>query len=306
MQSRIDWDDLRFLLAAHQAGSFARAARRLGVDPATVGRRLRALREAVGAPLLEGPPGRVTLTGAGLRALEAARRMDEAALALEPRAGEAEVTGTLRIAATEALAARVLAPRLGELTAAHPGLRVELVTGNEPVSLSRREADLAVRLFRPAEPGLVIRRAGTLAFAPYVARAAAGRRGAPGGLEGRPLVGYIPELARSSAPLAWVDEVPGGAVVLRASGAFALLAAVEAGLGAGVLPCFLGDGSPGLARLGAEVRTRELWLVVHGELRRSPRNQAGLAFLARVLAEAGPRLRGEASPPRVARRRRVV
>jgi DNA-binding transcriptional LysR family regulator len=297
MQATLPWDDLRVLLAVHQAGSFARAATSLGVDPATVGRRMRALREALGAPVLEGPPRRVQLTAVGARALEAARRMEEAAQALDRArvAAVEEVSGTLRLSVTEAIATGLVVPRLGELQGRFPSLRVELVGGNEAVNLSRREADLALRLFRPEEPALTARRAGTLAFAPYVSAAYVRARGAPtpGDLGSHLLLGYEARLARGSPPLAWLDEL-GGAVRLRTGSALAMHAAVRAGLGIGVLPCFLGDADPTLSRVRIPPRTRELWLVVHSDVRRSRLVRAGLEFLEGILAEAAPALRGEA------------
>lgn len=301
MQGSLDWDDLRFLLAAARGGSFAAAARRLRVDQATVGRRLRGLQEAVGAPLWERTPGRLSLTGTGQRVVRAAEQMDEAALQLERtvEAGLPAVEGTLRICATDAVAARILAPRLPDLLARHPALEVELLASNEVASLARREADLAVRLFRPTEPALAARRAGALAFGLYASAAYLRRRGRPRGarLEGHDLLGYERTLAGRSEVLAWPEGL-GGRTVLRATSSTTLLSAAEAGMGVALLPCFLADPA-GLMRVVAELRSREVWLTVHGQLRAAPRARAGMAFLAEVLREAGPLLRGEAGGPAV-------
>jgi DNA-binding transcriptional LysR family regulator len=290
-----EWGDLRFLLAVERAGSFAAAARRLRVDQATVGRRLRALQEAAGTPLLERTARSLTLTEAGRRALSAAEAMDEAALRLERSLDTArpEVAGTLRITATDALASRLLAPRIPALLADHPALCVELHSGNERLSLSRREADLALRLARPVEPTVAARRAGSLGFALYASRGYLRTRGAPGAatLRAHALLGYERALGPSAAT-GWVDEVAGGRVVLRASTAAALLAAAAAGLGVAALPCFVADAEPELVRVLPEVRVRELWIAVHADLRRSPRARVGLEFLAAVLASEAESLRG--------------
>jgi DNA-binding transcriptional LysR family regulator len=289
------WDDLRFLLAAARGGSFAAAARRLGVDQATVGRRLRALQEAAGAPLWERSPGRgpLSLTAAGREALRAAEAMDEAALALAVEAGVPAVEGTLRINATEALAAHVIAPRLPRLLARHPALAVELSTSNEVANLARREGDLSVRLARPAEPGLAARKAGVLAFGLYAAAAYLRRRGPPEDerLRGHALLGYDRAVAARSEAAAWLDELE-GRVVLRASSSAALLAAAEAGLGVALLPCFLADPVKGLARVLPALRTREIWLTVHGALRGSARARAGMEFLGEAMRETARELRG--------------
>jgi DNA-binding transcriptional LysR family regulator len=299
MQS-IDWGDLRFLLAAKQTGSFAAAARRLRVDPATVGRRLRALERALGTPLVERTPGSFGFTSAGRRALQAAEAMDEAALALERTAdaGRSEVSGLLRITATEALASRIVAPRIPELSARYPGLTVELHVGNERLNLSRREADVAVRVSRPVEPAVAARRVAMLGYALYASRDYVRRRGAPGErtLHEHDLLGYDRPLASASSALAWIDQRGGGRVVLRSNATLSLLAAVSAGLGVGALPCFLADAEPSLLRVLPEVRQREIWLAVHADLRRSIRARVGIEFLAAVFSSEGARLSGARAP----------
>jgi DNA-binding transcriptional LysR family regulator len=98
-----------------------------------------------------------------------------------------------------------------------------------------------------------------------------------------------------------------GRIVFRCNSAWTMLAAVRAGAGLGVLPCYLADPDRSLVRAVPAMETREIWLAVHGEVRRSPRARVGLDFLARVLADAGPLLRGEATetpeaPPQARRR----
>jgi DNA-binding transcriptional LysR family regulator len=304
----LEWSDLRYLLAVERAGSFAAAARRLRVDQATVGRRLRALQDAAGTPLLERTSRSLALTPAGRRALAAAEAMDDAALRLERtlEVERPEVAGVLRITATDAIATRLLAPRLPELLAEHPALAVELHVGNERLSLSRREADLAVRLARPTEPTIAARRAGSLGVALYASRAYVRGRGlpTPATLRDHPLLAYDRGLGTAATALGWIEDVPGGRVVFRGSTSAALLAAAAAGLGIAALPCFLADEDPALVRVLPEVRARELWIAVHADLRRSPRARVGLDFLSSVLASSAVRLRGVPSPrlQRAARR----
>jgi len=295
MQGGLDWDDLRFLLAAARGGSFAEAARRLRVDQATVGRRLRALQDAVGVPLWERTPGRLSLTAAGRRVLHAAEQMDEAALHLERTtdAGRPEVEGLLRISTTDAVSSRLLAPRLPELLRQHPALQVELHASNQVANLSRREADLAVRLFRPGEPALAARQAGTLAYGLYASDDYLRSRPRPrdARLEGDDLIGFERALGAGSKTLGWVEDLT-GRIVLRASSASTILSATLTGLGVGLLPCFLADPEPRLARVVPELRTCEIWLTLHGDFRTSPRARVGIAFLAQVFREAAPLLRG--------------
>jgi DNA-binding transcriptional LysR family regulator len=113
-----------------------------------------------------------------------------------------------------------------------------------------------------------------------------------------PLLGYERTLAAGSEALGWVDEIPGARVVLRANGASTVLGATAAGMGVGLLPCFLGDREPGLSRALPPVRRREIWLAVHGDLRRSARTRAGLEFLARVLSDEARWLSGDGAERR--------
>ncbi len=309
MQGPLDWNDLRFLLAAARGGSFASAARRLRVDQATVGRRLRALQAAVGVPLWERTPGHLSLTTAGQRALRAAEQMDEAALHLERTSDATQpvVEGVLRIATTDAVATHLIAPRLRELLGRHPALQVELVASNQVANLARREADLAVRLFRPREPALVARRVGTLSFGLYASDDYLRSHGRPrdARLPGHDLLGFERTVARGPGPASWLEELA-GRVALRASSATAVLAATRESLGVGLLPCFIADPVPGLSRVVPALRSSEIWLTVHGDLRTSARTRAGMTFLTELFREAGPALKGdgERPPERAGRARR--
>jgi DNA-binding transcriptional LysR family regulator len=295
MQAPLDWDDLRFLLAAAHGGSFASAARRLHVDQATVGRRLRALQSAVGVPLWERTPGHLSLTVAGKRVLRAAEQMDEAALRLERSvdASQPAVEGVLRIATTEAVASHLLAPRMQDLLRRHPALQVELMASNQVANLARREADLAIRLFRPGEPTLVTRRVGILAFGLYASDDYLRSRGRPrdARLEGYDLLGFERTVSEGLGPVRWLEGLA-GRIVLRASSATAILSAAQSALGVGLLPCFIADRVPGLRRVVPELRSCEIWLTVHGELRASSRTRAGMHFLTDLFRRAGPLLQG--------------
>jgi len=160
-----------------------------------------------------------------------------------------------------------------------------------------------LRLSRPVEPAVAARRAGTLGFALYASRDYLRRHGAPTAatLRDHALLGYDRPLAAEPGPLAWIDELRGGRVVLRCNTAFTLLAATAAGLGVGALPCFLADAEPELVRVLPEVREREIWIAVHGDLRRSARARVGLEFLAAVLSSERARLSGARAPSRQTR-----
>lgn len=283
----MNWDDLRYLVAVQEHGSFSAAARALRVDQVTVGRRIAELQRSVGVPLVERTPAGTTLTAVGVRVAATARHMGDLADGIRRAAASAidEVAGTVTITAPPTIVAHVLAPRVAELRRAHPHLQVVLSGSARTADLARMEADVAVRLQRPAGAALSARKVGALAYAVYAARKA----NAP-----FELLTYDETLA-ATPEMAWVREVlPDVPVALRTSSIDALLAAARAGAGMAVLPCFLAETDRALVRVADLPRppARELWLVTHEEVRRSRRVRVGIDFVDRVLRDAREALRG--------------
>lgn len=277
-----DWDRLRVVLALRRGGTLSAAGRALGVDHTTVARRLEGLERDLGAPLFERGPEGFAATPLGEEVLTAAERMEDAATGLLRRLDGAAggLTGSVRLTTTPFLAASLFAPALGGLLRAHPGLRVELLGVNRGLDLSRREADLTVRMSRPEVPGLVARRLGGIAFACYAAA------DDPRPFEAQPFLAY--EDASSGAPLQrYLSGLAAPErIALRSNTLQALLAATHAGLGCAVLPCFAGEGDPALRRVPAPraMPPVALWLLYHEDLRRSPRVRAAVAFVDGVIA----------------------
>jgi DNA-binding transcriptional LysR family regulator len=169
----MEWSDLKVFLAIARAGTLGAAARALGQTQPTMGRRLRALEQAVGQALIQRTSDGFVLTAEGAAVLAHAERVEEEAIAFERRlAGQAgTLEGMLRISASDWFGARVLAPILADFIRVHPGIVVELVTDARLFSLARREADLVVRIRPFDEPEVVQRR---LTHVPYALYAAAG------------------------------------------------------------------------------------------------------------------------------------
>jgi len=301
----LEWGHLRFFLALAQTGSLSRAARSLGVDRNTVARRVAALEEELGLALYERGPQGWTRTSAGEELAALASRVEEDVLALARHADARDraVAGTVRLTTASHVAARLLAPAVPALRERHPNLLLEIAVDQRPFDLTRREADLAVRMGRPRDAGLVTRKLSDVAFRLYAAPAYLGRRRAVD-LEKDAFVGFEESLAGTPQER-WLARVgPERRVVFRCNSTAALLEAARAGVGVAVLPCFVADADPGLVRLdGPEPVPHELWLLVHGDLRRTPRVRAVIEWLddlverARpVLARAAPVRRGDADP----------
>jgi DNA-binding transcriptional LysR family regulator len=276
-----DWNDYRYFLAVARAGSLSAAARRMGVDQSTVGRRIAALEARVGARIFDHTPDGYVLTTAGEQV-----RNDVETVERRLAGGDARVEGIVRVAITEVFANAFIVEHLAVLRRSHPGLSIELVTGIAPVDLARREADLAVRIGKPPrQPNLIVRPLGTAGYALYASQAYLARRGRPqlrGGLGGHEVVCYGGELA--AVPLArFMSEHAGEAeVAFRANSVGSVHSAVAAGLGLGVLPCVL--GGQGLRRVGPAMLGRTpVWSIVHEDLLRTARVRAVLRFLSDLI-----------------------
>jgi DNA-binding transcriptional LysR family regulator len=290
--SHLDWGHLRFFLELVRTGSHARAAQRMGVDRNTVARRVAALEAELGLALFERGPQGWSQTLVGQELAELATRVEENVLALTRHvdARDATLRGTARLTTVPHLATHLLPPALPALRRRHPELVLEVVADARALDLSRREADLAVRLGRPRDSGLVTRRLAHYAYAFYAA--AATDAGARGGVDFR----ADPFLCAENEPQErWLHELaPERRVVYRSNSTTSLLSAAREGVGVALLPCYVGDADPALRRLdGPAPAAQEIWLLVHGDLRRTPRVRAVIDWLDELVERARTALLGQ-------------
>jgi len=289
----LDWGHLKFFLELSRTGSLSRAALRLGVDRNTVARRVAALEEDLGLTLFDRAPQGWIRTPAGddLAALASRVEEDVLALARHADARDRSVAGTVRLTTASHVAAFLLAPALPALRARHPGLLLEIAVDQRAFDLTRREADLAVRMGRPRDAGLVTRKLSDVAYRLYASAAYLGGARRPVDFASDAFVGFDESLA--SAPQErWLAKVaPARRVVFRCNSTASLQAAARNGAGVAVLPCFAAEGDPDLVALGGpEPVPHELWLLVHGDLRRTPRVRAVIEWIDATLEAARPRL----------------
>ncbi len=291
MTARFDWNDLRYFLAVAQQGTLTGAARRLGTDHATVSRRVGALERAIGAKLFERAPQGYFLTLSGERLLAHAEAMEAQATAATEELGRPEVgiAGTVRINSLEGFGNVFLAPRVGRFAEKHPQLRLELVTIQQIVALSKREGDVAVGLAPPKESRFVTTKLtdydlGLWASPAYLARRPPILKRAD--LEGHAFVGYVDDLVFTRG-LDYLDEVlPGLKARIQSSSLTAQMAITEQGYGICVLPRFMAHGRPGLVPiLAEEVRiSRSYWLFTHGDLADTARVRTVTRFIQEEIA----------------------
>ena len=275
-----DWEDLRHFTVFAQEKSLSGAARQLKVDHATVARRIAALEGALQLKLVERRPRAYFLTPDGERIAELGRRMELESLAVQrtASAGQSSISGEVAVSAPPAMTAALIAPQLPALRSKYPDLHLRLDADTRNVSLVRREADIVIRLSRPVDEELVVRKIAKVTFSLYAAPTYPAARDATG----RACIAYdtsMDDTPQQRWLLAQLGDAP---IVLRSNDLAVQAAAVVAGVGIAVLPDFMGDGDRRLIRLPhvGPALEREVWIAVHSDLRHAPRIQAVTAFLA--------------------------
>lgn len=288
-----DWEALRYFLAAARAKSLAGAARALGVEHTTVGRRISALERALGASLVDRGPAGLELTRLGQRVLRRAVEMERAALAVAALATSRR--SELRLVVPTGFTA-LLSPHLDALQARVPSLALEIVSSGRRSDLRKREADLALRVGPVEDETLIARKLGEVGSALYASRAYLARWRQPidiEDLEGHSVIGFHESLARMPAAEWLAARSSGARVVLRSREAMDMLAGARSGAGLAVLPCFLGDADAQLVRLSREpIARRRLSLVYRRDAALSREARAVIGFLVEILRGHSAELRG--------------
>ena len=284
-----DWNRARAFLVTAEEGSLSAAARALGLAQPTLGRQVDALEQELGVVLFERVGRGLRLTPAGHALIDHVRAMGDAAARLSMSAyGQNEsMAGPVVISASDVYAGLLLPPIIARIRAEEPSISIEIVAANDASDLLRREADIAIRNFRPKEPDLVARK---------LRDAGARLYGTPGYLESLGPITRPGDLARASIiGLSDVEMYVGALntlglgvtadnIALRCDNFLVMWAMVKQGLGLGMIDDRIGDGDPAVTRAlpGLAPLTFPVWLVAHREIHNSPR----LRFVFDVLAEA--------------------
>ncbi|NWC00031.1 LysR family transcriptional regulator [Pseudomonas gingeri] len=285
------WELYRSFLQVLREGSLSGAARVLGMTQPTVGRHIERIEESIGATLFIRTQQGLSPTHMALALQPYAEAMEATSAALLRVAsseGE-EVRGSVRITASDIIAVEVLPPILAQLHAAHPGLVIELVPSNRMQDLLLREADIAVRMLPPSQDVLVARRIGSIELGLFGHRSYLDRRPPitrVEALKDHALIGYDKETLSLRALLAqapWLSEVN---LALRSDSDLALLGALRAGFGLSLCQVPLAQRDANLIRLLPEKISLWLdtWLVMHEDLRDSPRYRVTFAALVEGLS----------------------
>ncbi|WP_337183600.1 LysR family transcriptional regulator [Shinella sp.] len=269
----MNWDDARMFLAVARTGQLLAASRRLGVNHATLSRRVSALEEALKTRLLIRRTNGCDLTAEGEAFLRAAERMETEMLAVQASIGRIDtaVAGTVRVGAPDGFGVSFLAPRLGRLTARHPELKIQLVPVPRSFSLSQREADIAITLERPEQGRLVSSKLTDYTLGLYASRGYLDENGTPDTVEdlkAHRRIGYVEDLI-FTASLNFTGEImrswDAGFEISSATGQ---TEAVRSGAGIGILHDYIARQHPELVRLlpAASIR-RAYWTTWHESAR---------------------------------------
>lgn len=274
-----DWNDLRFALELARHGSLSAAARSLKVNHATVARRVAALEASLGATLFERRPRGYRVTPAAAPVLAAAEQIEAPLLRLTRLAAaqrSEEIAGTVRITATEGVANHMIGAKLATLQHRFPRLEFEIIVEHRSLSLARREAEIAIRWARPKTGELYATRLGAVPYRLYRNPLAADPS----------IVAAFDESLANLPESQWLQRHSGLRQTIRSNSMLPLIAAARTGACAVLLPDYIGKQYPELmAEPGRAPIVRELWLLVHRDLRKAPRIRATADFFIETIRE---------------------
>lgn len=278
-----DWENMRVFTTLAHTGSMASAARVLGVNHATVARRVAALEAALGVPLIDRLARSTALTAEGAMIAEMAAQMGEAAGAIYSRTNTPKgLAGAVSLGAPPVLAGTVVIPGLAPFRASNPELRLTVSAIPAIAALDRGGLDLAIRLTRPEQPAHLLRRLGSIAFGLYaVPHIAATPQ------EDWTFIGYDGELDHMTQQR-WLTDYAGYRPTLfRTTDMIGQMAAVRAGMGVALVPRFLADPAPDLVRVdpGAVPPRRSIWLTIYAQVQKAPAVRALADHLTQIFQE---------------------
>ncbi|CCF18010.1 putative transcriptional regulator protein, LysR family [Pseudorhizobium banfieldiae] len=287
----MDWDDVRLFLAVARSGQLLAASRRLGINHATLGRRMTALEHALGTRLLVRRTNGCELTAEGEVYFAAAERMEAEMLAAQAATGQIDtsVAGTVRLGAPDGFGVSFLAARLGRLMQQHPQLKVQLVPVPRSFSLSQREADVAITIERPEQGRLISSKLTDYTLGLYASRAHVKTHGMPGGLEDlrhHPRIGYVEDLIFSPSLNFTGEVMRDWDAMLEVSSAIGQTEAVRSGAGIGILHDYIARQYPELVRILPDVVIRRAyWTTYHESSRDLMRIKTLVRYLNDIVHE---------------------
>lgn len=296
------WDDFRLVRAIAEQRSLNGAADSMGVNNSTVFRRLNALEEQLGVRIFERARSGYILTPAGEEMVSLASRMADSIVEFERRIAGQDVrpSGELRVTTTDTIFSHLVSPMFCAFARKYPDIRLDFVIENRTLNLSKRDADVAIRASVDPPETLVGRRIGNLRWGTYVSKQylresnfsidkAAEFFNPPARW-----IGFSDPLGNTSLAKWMAANIRPEMIGVRVSAVSALVASIEAGLGIGLIPCFIGMASESLVRIPDihPVANYGLWVLTHPDLKKAARVRAFLDFFGTELAKKRDLLEG--------------
>lgn len=278
MTEPLDWTLLQSFAAVAESGSLSAAARRLGQSQPTLGRHIRALETALGVELFTRGPKGLIPTEAARGLIGPAEQMREAAarLRLAAEGQDAGLAGTVRVTASTVVSHFILPPMLAAIRAAHPEVQIELVPSDSSENLLFREADIALRMYRPVQLDLVAAHVVDLPVGLYATSAYLDRVGRPKSETEAMALDFVGFDANDTILRVMREaglEVTREFFGLRCDDQAAYWQLVRAGCGIGGMQVAVGDAEPGMERVleGMTLPALPVWLAAPAALRHNPR-----------------------------------
>ncbi len=290
----MNWDDLRFFLAVAQRGSIRGAAEALSVNASTVSRRIDTFEKKLGTRLFERLPTGYVLTSAGEEILESSERIEDEVAKLDRNiiGRDAQLNGSLTVTMAAPLATHLLMPDFVKFGQRYPGIELELSVSSEEINLSKREADVAIRITNHPPEYLVGRHITDIAKAVYASTEYLSTH----------KIKQQPELLRwigwedpEHYP-AWVKEslYPKTPIRHQANDILVQLEAAKSGMGITILPCFMADPVPELNRISpiSAGQCGDIWILTHKDLRYTARVRIFMDYMVKAFEKHIPALTG--------------
>ena len=292
----LSWDDFRYVKAIADARSLAGAAEALKVNHSTVFRRLAQVEQRLGTRLFERSRSGYALTPCGEEMVHLAERMDDDIVAFEREVTGHDLrpSGELRITTNDTILVHLLTDILAAFRRAYPEIALDVMVANEPLNLSKRDADVALRATHRPPENLVGRRVAGIAWAPYGPKELAGRFNPAADARHYDWLGFGDNLSGIKAAR-WLSEHAGDQrIVYKANTILGLAQAATSGIGLAMLPCFIGEATAGVVRLAPPDPALEigLWLLTHADLRQTARVRAFMDFAATEITRHSKTIEG--------------
>lgn len=297
--NQLSWDDLRIIKSLSECGNRAATAKKLGINVSTVSRRVAQVEKTLGVALFDHRRSGYMLTaeGAELRALAERVELDIVSVARRVSRSGQGLLGKLRITTSDSLLLYFLTPIIADFKTLNEGIAIEVLVGNQTLSLARDESDIAVRATSKPAESLVGRKLATIAWAPYGSSKSTST--SDPFAQGQAWVSYSAALSGLKATSYVDSRVDASCISYRTDSVAAASVAIAAGLGVGFLPCMVGDITPGLVRVGPVMPELqdELWLLTHQDIRKSWRVKAFMTFCAAAVADQKSLIEGQRALP---------